>query len=191
MSDVLAVARTTTGICQLARETAAELLLESPLQLIDLDPSDDTRIARILALGREEGDDGRRWDLRLAFVGVARLQHCLEKLRGAQATVTLGEVVDVLLLKIIPAATGGHQIGRGDRVCREAIALLVGDRDADAAFAQDVSCVLPHLRRLWREDLGGEPLTLFGQVVGSRYAYATTSREEGGALAFLRCVRAP
>ena len=48
MSDVLAVARTTTRICQLARETAAELLLESPLQLIDLDPSDDTRIARIL-----------------------------------------------------------------------------------------------------------------------------------------------
>ena len=191
MSDVLAVARTTTRICQLARETAAELLLESPLQLIDLDPSDDTRIARILALEREKGEDGRRWDLRLAFVGVARLQHCLEKLRGAQATVTLGEVVDVLLPNIIPAATGGHQIGRGVRVCREAIALLVGDRDADAAFAQDVAGVLPQLRRPWRDAFGGAPLTWPGWVVDSLCAHTTPPREEWGVLAFLLCARAP
>ena len=87
-----------------------------------------------------------------------------------RSSIPLQEAIDVLLQQLDVELTGGRIIGLRDRVCCEALALIFGDADPNAALAQDVKHVLPFVQKIWRHDV--VDCLSFEWVVASLYDFA-------------------
>ena len=152
LPDTLPVSQANVRLCEVMRKAAARMLLEEPIPLRGLndDPSSEVRTQRILALARQRRDDV--FMCVSTFEVVVRLQLRLDRLR-LYRPLFLGVVIRVLLEHLDIKLSGDHRLNLHDRVCRDALALLLADEDSEAALLLDVSRVVPYLQMMWRRDM--------------------------------------